>query len=72
MIKNFRFSIFHPESMLRIFLKNHDFDPDMLIRVMLIKKKACNSSSKVPASRNILKEQIHSSSKRKHFEGTDP
>ena len=24
--------------MLRVFLKKHDFDPDMLIRVMLIKK----------------------------------
>ena len=29
--------------MLRAFLKNHDFDPDMLIRVMLIKNKACTS-----------------------------
>ena len=27
--------------MLRVFFKKHDFDPDMLIRVMLIKKKAC-------------------------------
>ena len=28
--------------MLRVFLKKHDFDdPDMLIRVTLIKKKAC-------------------------------
>ena len=26
--------------MLKVFLKNHDFDPAMLIRVMLI-KKAC-------------------------------
>ena len=25
--------------MLRVFLKNRNFDPDMLIRVMLIKKK---------------------------------
>ena len=25
--------------MLRVFLKKHDFDPDMLIRAMLIKKK---------------------------------
>ena len=25
--------------MLRVFFKKHDFDPDMLIRVMLIKKK---------------------------------
>ena len=25
--------------MLRVFLKKHDFDPDMLIRVMLIKQK---------------------------------
>ena len=25
--------------MLRVFLKKHDFDPYMLIRVMLIKKK---------------------------------
>ena len=24
--------------MLRVFFKKHDFDPDMLIRVMLIKK----------------------------------
>ena len=28
--------------MFRVFLKKHDFDPDMLIRIMLIKKKACN------------------------------
>ena len=38
MIKKLPFTIFHPERMLRVFLKNHDFYPDMLIRVMLIKK----------------------------------
>ena len=38
--------MFHPESMLRVFLKNHDFDTDMLIRVMLI-KKACNKAFKL-------------------------
>ena len=34
--------------MLRVFLKKHDFDPDMLIRVMLIKKKACKRKNKFP------------------------
>ena len=32
--------------MLRVFLKKHDFDPDMLIRVMLI-KKACTTKDHI-------------------------
>ena len=35
--------------MLRVFFKNRGFDPDMLIRVMLIKKKACIQQNRCDA-----------------------
>ena len=33
--------------MLRVFLKKHDFDPDMLIRVMLIKESVQSEMSRL-------------------------